>query len=103
MTRRKQCQQCGRRLKCDWDKPPGNPCADFRHDPHKDVPVLPADEKGFEAIRGKMCVVKFPHGRRFKGRPVAFEPNDFILVQTGDEEFVAVEFGAGAEIHVLED
>lgn len=101
MSNGRQCRSCWRGMRCDWDLPPADPCPDYREDPNP-VPEIPATMESFDKIQGRDCLVKFPHGREFRGRPVKVVPGEFILVETGEDEMVAVEFGHGAEIHLLE-
>ena len=71
------------------------------------VPSVPGPEgvpltaEGFEQLKGRRCEVLMPDGARFVGVPRHLEPEDFILVETGDG-VVAVEYGHGAQIRLLE-
>ena len=89
---------------CDWDWSDAPPnCSDYRKDAtHYDV--IPANEHGFGRIKNRLCILRLPHGRVFRGRPVAMDGDNGVFVRLDQEaeEFLVVEMGTPVEIYPLE-
>jgi len=63
---------------------------------------IPPTKEGFEHIRDKYCKLKLPTGAQMAGWPREMKEDDFILFECEDGDIIAVEYGIGAELHLLE-
>jgi len=101
---RSPCPDCTRRMVCDWDWHDAPlDCLDFRKDTRSYL-LIPTNEEGFKQIKDRLCLVKLPQGRVFRGRPRTIDPENGIFVELDKEEqeFLVLEVGAPSEIYPLE-
>lgn len=95
--RRNTGGKCG----CEWPKfypEKGAQCPGYRRDPK----VIPPTLEGFDMLRDKRCLARWPDGSYAVVVPIDILPGEGILVRLG-EEIYEIEFGSGPELTLLED